>query len=131
MSKNFKISGNVILQEKENYSLKSSVKLIENNYKPITLWGLFFFIFVLLIITSIIFSDASIIVNNVRIFSITTTYTLILLIVISITTIIISTIIGISINNRNKLILINKIINNQEIYNIKESTINDDDKQNI
>ena len=118
MSKNFKISGNVILQEKENYSLKSSVKLIENNYKPITLWGLFFFIFVLLIITSIIFSDASIIVNNVRIFSITTTYTLILLIVISITTIIISTIIGISINNRNKLILINKIINRYSTFTI-------------
>ena len=40
MSKNYKINGNIILQEKETYSLKSSIKLIENKYKAITLWGL-------------------------------------------------------------------------------------------
>lgn len=131
MSKNYKINGNIILQEKETYSLKSSTKLIENKYKAITLWGLFLTIFILLIVCLVIFSYISIIFNNVKNFSITETHSLILLLAISITTIFISTIIGISINNRNKLTLINKIINNQEIYNINDTTTNYDDKQNI
>lgn len=106
-------------------------KLIENKYKAITLWGLFLTIFILLIFCLVIFSYISIIFNNVKNFSITEPHSLILLLAISITTIFISTIIGISINNRNKLTLINKIINNQEIYNINDTTTNYDDKQNI
>ena len=106
-------------------------KLIENKYKAITLWGLFLTIFILLIVCLVIFSYISIIFNNVKNFSITEPHSFILLLAISITTIFISTIIGISINNRNKLTLINKIINNQEIYNINDTTTNYDDKQNI
>lgn len=131
MSKNYKINGNIILQEKETYSLKSSIKLIENKYKAITLWGLFLTIFILLIICLIIFSNISLTFNKDKSFSITTTNSLFLIIVISITTIIISTIIGVSVNNRNKLTLINKIINNQEIYNINDTITNYDDKKNI
>lgn len=85
----------------------------------------------LLIISTIIFSDVSIERSETKIFYLTSRHSLFLVLTICITTIILNIVIFFCINNNNKLRLINKILEDSNIEKISDTSTTYDKDGNV
>lgn len=85
----------------------------------------------LLIISTIIFSDVSIECSETKIFYLTSRHSLFLVLTICITTIILNIVIFFCINNNNKLRLINKILEDSNIEKISDTSTTYDKDGNV
>ena len=133
MCKKYKFEGKIELQKNEKQlSTNGTIKTINEREKfnPKTYWVLFLGIHILLIICAIIFSDISINFAEES-FSITTCHSLLLLVIICIIIIVFSTIIYFSIKKNNKLCLINKILEDENLMQISDTTTKYDKDGNI